>query len=126
MSNNYYTPEIEEFHVGFEYEILQENDKWEKESILHKPEIVTLPYMKIELIRVKHLDLEDIESLGFKKHKSIPDYFRYEDFVLRIERERKISIYIYDEYTVDKLIFIGLIKNKSELKKLIVQLGIKT
>lgn len=73
MDNKYYTPDIEDFHVGFEYEEYY-NDIWNKEIItidsyggnisggfFHD----TLMELKDNNIRVKYLTKEDIESLGF-------------------------------------------------------------
>ena len=87
MKDKYYTPEIEEFHVGFEFEyeywdILRGvNYDWHEEvyyqmSQTKEPKkgghtlwsIDSLSNaIKEESIRVKHLDKEDIESLGFKE-----------------------------------------------------------
>ena len=75
----YYTPEIEEFHFGFEFEEDFKNPNWNK---LSKPAIDVWEYIKLKLdtshsisriigkikinkVRVKYLDKEDIESLGF-------------------------------------------------------------
>ena len=97
MEKKYYTPSIEEFHVGFEYEINQ-NNKWIKKEFnpVKKDDSITSNLFEFddvykrlksitnrwdsekkkvvvsyEEIRVKHLDREDIEScLGdeFKEH----------------------------------------------------------
>ena len=82
MKDKYYTPEIEEFHVGFEYEVNYGKDRWVKEGLHYAPQVVTLPYKNLENIRVKHLDREDIESLGFGKINDIhggihPSYDRF-------------------------------------------------
>src|SRR5690606_29619740 len=86
----YYTPEIEEFYVGFEYERFipksnsTEEECWEKLSM-------SINYLSLEEldneiiekeIRVKYLDKEDIESFGFKHEggkliKNYKDYFIY-------------------------------------------------
>ena len=72
------------------------------------------------------MDKEDIESLGWKLHKEIPHYYKSpcNNFVIRIKFKDLLRVYMYDEYTIDKLIFEGTIKNKSELIKLLKQLGI--
>ena len=71
----YYTPEISEFFVGFEYEYrFFTHSEWES-SIFESEvgEIECNPFDNIEYllqeknIRVKYLDSEDIESLGFEK-----------------------------------------------------------
>lgn len=66
MENKYYTPTIEEFHIGFEYEWLDEEGNWNKENT--PTEITPDGYDEQEYgLRVKYLNKEDIESLGFKK-----------------------------------------------------------
>lgn len=139
-SSKYYTPTIDEFYVGFEYETsyLQDYNVWKKE-ILEKNEIEYFfsSYIKdaspIEF-RVKYLDKKDIESLGFKEVSKkwfsinpsgklgywvevILDYRWYSD-----NNEIRISGRRGNE--MEKL-FIGGIKNKSELKKLLKQLNIE-
>ncbi len=69
MENKYYTPCIDEFHVGFEYEFKHSeyaDMEWKK---------YTTPQFNLELedwvfgtptqFRVKYLDRKDIEDLGF-------------------------------------------------------------
>ncbi len=152
MIEKYYTPTLEEFHVEFEYEIFQkgtpydskilttfpveENDTWLKskypdpflgyniEKILgiHKP-------------RVKYLDKEDIESLGlkFKKEEYLvtDEYYRLVFKFSEIPYEldyypNRNRIYIGNTETYEDHVtkFDGTIKNKSELVKLLKQLGI--
>ena len=65
----YYKPSIEEFHVGFEYEEkLQTKDKWIKRTL---EDVDDFKRMEVNTAdshrRVKYLDREDIESLGFIK-----------------------------------------------------------
>lgn len=75
MENNlYYTPTIEEFHVGFEYEVMiPEKSIWSKEVFfLNDSHINLVKWVTIQdeftihKIRVKTLDQSDIESLGWK------------------------------------------------------------
>jgi len=134
MENKYYTPEIEEFYVGFEYEQEDINEggsslSWYKHKIengldidqLEKNEEHGLSY------RVKHLDREDIEECGaeFQFIESL-------DFLPPIVSEhfqlgvitiifKDNNICIHKNYG---LLFQGTIKNKSELKILMKQLGI--
>lgn len=137
-NNKYYTPTIEEFHVGFEYEI-DYGDEWVSETqfdgFLHNK--------KLENIRVKYLDKEDIESLGFESIgsgwynlKVVPGSLGYFLYV-RLQRwgeKTYIKAYRQDPATTDfdkceycdkeDLVSGAIIKNKSELKKLMKQLGI--
>ena len=124
MENKYYVPNITEFHVGFEYQIEDLGDdgksKVWRDQIFEGEE--TRTYFIEELsrkeIRVKYLDKEDIESLGFK-HYSLSTY-NYKEYSLeRIGVDNKLSISHYGN-----CIFLGYIKNKSELKKLLKQLKI--
>lgn len=134
MKGKYYTPRIEEFHVGFQYESLDSgNNTWN--SVLLTDKIMLqnlvfplqnkqqgfLSYINDELnknnIRVKYLDKEDIESFGFIQ--TIKDQYYKDDFELLIDDDLFIQI-IKD----DSFMFQGTIKNKSELKKLLIQLGI--
>ena len=127
MEDKYYTPQIEEFYVGFEFEragITSDIDilNWHKDIFETTTCLETINNYK-GLQRVKYLDQEDIESLGGLKHLTIDNYWKIDGFVLRLKNQI-LTIYIFDEYTVDKLIFQGVVKNKSELKKLMQQLKI--
>jgi len=164
QENKYYTPSLEEFHVGFEYEIYETitngiepdlkkykkysdeyfeevhtNDKYwlhrkwiskvvSKETVYWFPQYIFeqqyTPNNIKNIIRVKHLTKEDIESLGFK-----PDYDRA--WGKRICFENDYCALTYQEennilqvVTREDYIYKGLIKNKSELQKLMKQLNI--
>ena len=150
MENKYYTPTIEEFHVGFEIEVLVEDVGWIKVPYMKnyllgkgKPDIINVHNnLKEGVIRVKYLDQEDIESLGFndfkhaasdwyKLEKRVPDGFASSGYwncfrLCHFADENKIKIMAY-EYSFNEketTLFQGTIKNKSELKKLMFQLGI--
>ena len=88
----YYTPELEEFHVGFEYYItthpvsMEEFSPYVKAEFDHNTferefdidtdssgEIIKIGVPSC--IKVKYLDREDIESLGFKQGKLPYQYF---------------------------------------------------
>jgi hypothetical protein len=74
----YYTPEIKEFYVGFEYEVedLHDNlvDKmWRKEECYDVP-VFLREWIQQGEVRVKYLDREDIESLGFEVPQGGLDY----------------------------------------------------
>jgi hypothetical protein len=80
--DKYYTPGIEEFHVGFEYQFaceatiagVSQPDFW-VESIVESPSGLIDIMERAEVIkdcyRVKYLDKEDIESLGWVCSKSM-------------------------------------------------------
>ena len=144
MKNKYYTPEIEEFHVGFECEWQSKvrNETWNKQVC--DGDLVSIAYDSIEHqdedepfeeeFRVKFLDTEDILDLGFKYTNNDLDLLKVtKESTIRIrlrlfEDAPHLSIYHTDElYNKEQAlrIFSGEIKNKTELKKLLKQLGIK-
>ena len=82
MENKYYTPTIDEFYVGFEYEYNRFNvdlykqdtenleflptNTWVKKTVGSNFILCySAEYLKQNLLRVKYLDKTDIESLGF-------------------------------------------------------------
>lgn len=101
MESKYYTPDISEFHVGFEYEVFDSKYEYKVEKlsetklkVLSDPITTTgwfkeayeidsflyvedssdiksnIPsYIENDKVRVKYLDREDIESLGFIESK---------------------------------------------------------
>jgi len=158
----YYTPSIEEFHVGFEFEALNDADWYWTESTTGWKAVTLNIYNNLspfgfinlegaiqkEWIRVKFLDKEDLESLGWKP-EHIPHYSAENEFIygfciyvdekvsyslhaLPEVRENVLVIYkstIYNEHSGNRKqnnIFVGTIKNKSELKRLMGWLRIKT
>ncbi len=140
MENKYYTPEIEEFHVGFEFEM---DDTWGgwmpltlTEELLKNPSVSlgsgndrTNYYLRT---RVKYLDREDIKELGFELYKTHPGTTTHEfqskdaRYLITFDPEfgKSWNITISDENTPEFIFFHGFLKNKSELKKLMKQLGI--
>ena len=163
--NKYYTPDIEEFHVGFEFEhniatitpaifdfskegaVTRLDDKaediWDKKvwsaednmtwfNVKHfcdKPMEWSVP----DIIRVKYLDTNDIESLGFKKSglgsdkttlkmfsgegKELKGYWITHHFA---NQETEI---VDTRLEFHLMKFSGKIKNKSELKRILKQIG---
>ncbi len=148
--SKYYTPTIEEFHVGFEYEVFKPSEdnperKWKKITFYYgevdrtynqTTMIINYPGLsKQPLVRVKHLDREDIESLGGVKIKDVhngkhPSYDcfsferpKYEWFVVMFNYTDNWCTIHMENHTED-IRFYGAIKNKSELKRILKQLGI--
>jgi len=139
----YYTPEIEEFHVGFEYEVQANDDSTEFEKLTiekNKRDFEFLNRYALNNIdydvRVKYLDKEDIESLGFVETSNnwftidAPGKLGYWTQVVidfrwmhRTEPYKDISI-LGKRGEENDVIFRGIIKNKSELKRLLKQLNI--
>jgi len=148
MENKYYTPSIKEFHVGFEFEFSdyvsspKEPSEWHKGNFgSNTAHIFDQESWEYHLedqinkghIRVKYLDKEDVESLGFKyeKHytfkKYIDNKYNKTKTLIRIEYDWNnhsnvlIEFYNQNNFT-NGMSFI--IKNKSELRILLKQLGI--
>jgi hypothetical protein len=165
----YYTPTIEEFHVGFEYERCYEIsstngekywliENWDNEECL--PKLVDQGYWEKKVFdttdsvdiniphdyfinyennkqffRVKYLDKEDIESLGWKnvEDRGMSENYGY-SFIKPIQYlsggnvDYKLRYWFTNHRvrieTLSSTIFDGTIKNKSELKVLLKQLGI--
>lgn len=146
--NKYYTPELEEFHVGFEYEALVDyyKQEFEKFTIDDTDSLrsicSTWDRGEVEYWRVKYLDREDIESLGWDHDyntEPIPNREELpvsEGYLFDKQNETGELWILYHfsdnivwiEYIKDcggqGYLFKGTIKNKSELKKLLKQLGI--
>ena len=142
MENKYYLPKIEELHIGFECEIdqseINKNFKWCEYVIGTDYETITIARAVSEVnkngIRVKYLDRQDIESFGFicagiGEYQKLDD--NTDDFIIvdtnfiddlnvRICYEKSTGENVSTEYTM----FDGAIKNKSEFKKLLIQLNI--
>ena len=131
----YYTPSIEEFYVGFEYEakcpITKEWTEFEVDLSFG-----SLWFASANDTRVKHLDRDCIESLEWLyTGKSVANWYKlrgefeignwtaYEAIMIHDPSCNWVKIHVLDRGDeVD--IFQGTIKNKSELKKLLKQLGI--
>lgn len=135
MENKYYTPEIEEFYIGFEYCV----DQFPNSNLPCLNRWLSLTNYSINLegvakgihegrIRVKYLDLEDVSSLGIERQGEV--------CILKVTETQRYEFYISDKtlyihYTQDDgdmkwghYAFVGTVKNKSEFKKLLQMLGI--
>ena len=132
MENKYYIPKIEEFHVGFEYEeFYSRNWKIKTLDITNIKEgsqggndfEEVIDYIENKQIRVKYLDGQDLEDLGFTTYDdSTYDRGQYQIDFDRLQRKegQGVGIVIYND--VPEIVFSGYIKNKSELKRLLEQL----
>jgi hypothetical protein len=135
VKSKYYVPDIKEFRVGFEFEkyddrpaTYKEDDykptNWHKFKYdLKSIRLSQLPtHLYEKTIRVKYLDEQDINSFGFtpaitmNSAQAVWDKGKY-----RLHfKDGRITIHEYMGMTL----FTGTIKNKSELKVLLTQLGI--
>ncbi|MDA3854641.1 MAG: hypothetical protein PF569_00170 [Candidatus Woesearchaeota archaeon] len=146
----YYTPEIEEFYIGFEfeYEIYDPEvmdglggNRYIKD-IYNKDSFMYLDYELCELdlsrVRVKYLDKEEIESLGFVsilpewsdpatftfyKQSELEEFQNLKECKLKIIGITFIGTDFIDTLEIIRdgnVIFYGSVKNKSELKNKIM------
>jgi hypothetical protein len=122
----YYTPTIEEFHVGFEFYYNDNNKTFYRNFV--KPDIFCRPdllkkYIANNSYKVKYLDREDIESLGFTTEDNGECYNMNLGFTL-------VGLYPWNndnEYKIvieTTTVFFGKIKNISELKRILKQVGL--
>jgi hypothetical protein len=131
-NGKYYTPSIEEFHVGFEFLAKDLHDNLVDETL--RPEKmdenrslrIISDWLKNDEIRVKHLDQEDIESFGWF-HDENECYYdgNWGDIALyHSDGERKVRIVAYPHSPIkSSILFNGTIRNKSELKRVLTQIG---
>lgn len=137
MENKYYQPDISEFHIGFEYEVFDwggwKKQTYNQNSFLQVYQDGEYEFESIEpnYIRVKYLDREDIESLGFEYYDYIPqgdgDYRWWDGYTkneYHIAHSNQWAIYNVTIRKNNSTLFEGKIKNKSELIKLLKQLSI--
>jgi len=149
--SKYYKPSIEEFHVGFEFETLETdrdgsgNKSWNKWKLGNQPTFLKHIFDKyygpneVEgSVRVKKLDREDIESLGWAFDKtSIGEtqlkFFKDNLCLYYRENEHQVGIFTldpskcgyYSKYNVDPCrINTVTIMNKSELKRILLQINV--
>lgn len=129
QKDKYYIPSLEEWHVGFEYEVKcidmtnGEKSCWSRIKAL-VPEDFTIFKRDILLCRnrVKYLDAEDIESFGFKPDPSGERYFELGGYQLYVNIHPIHNITIYNEAAT--IIFQGTVKNANELKKVLQMIGV--
>ena len=146
MVDKYYTPTIEEFHIGFEF---YEDINGEKFKQVFGEMFTELRQIENGLsngsLYVKYLDKEDIESLGWESGMHVNIWSDDDDivegwsiavnntdtYVLFYSPENNtVGIYlqrVYNEVTgnwTSHIMFSGIIQNKSELKKLMKMINI--
>jgi hypothetical protein len=153
IDGKYYTPEISEFFVGFEYEELEfvyTDRGWytKKEMNWVTKSYKCADYLEMyylqekvkrgiyrDVIRCKYLDSQDIVDLGFtditpKRYAEELDYkeaklFKLDEYTFLFYnlKTHKMVIDNGESYGDRNTYFQGYIKNKSELQKLLKQLN---
>jgi hypothetical protein len=137
METKYYTPERNEFHEGFIFEANYKKEGWQKEIFgIGERSISSVPQLLYQFldgaplegnIRVKLLDREDIESLGWGKPTE--GHFGYLIYTIKtyeLQFFHGTPTFIEIDNSDEKFErFIGNVKNKSELQKIMQMLNIK-
>ena len=138
-NNKYYTPSTEELRVGLEYETLREMkggtmvpkeehiERWSKE-IMDKWNLANILTSWPHIIRIKYLDAQDIEELGWEEDtlRSVPGTrrcFNKEHYTLVLFSNHKVIIRNM-EYMINPIVFQGTILNKSELIFILKRVGV--
>lgn len=100
--NKYYTPKLEEFHIGFKYEFqyIDHND-WIKDSLeynlLYDHDLDSVfEETKNGRLRVKYLDQEDIEELGWK-------IFPHNILINKLSGNESLNFYFNTQYVGHRL-----------------------
>lgn len=138
VDTKYYTPSLEEFHIGFEYEFKLYKDgitEWEPTTLnvcaVLTDFVADNPFaQRPSDFRVKYLDKEDIESLGFKQEGE--NYFvrrENELFGIWLNADHTINIHEstngYEEKGYVPVVVSKIsCKNKSKLKQLLKHVGV--
>ena len=138
MSDNYYIPDISEFHVGFTYEA-------HRKAVCPKHELEWIPIefgrwnsqmdsdvlkdmLTNKLIRVRLLSISDIEEIEFVDHFNNNEFIKIckNNFKYILRFEIAIGCIIIHRIDIDRLscVFAGKIKNKTELGKVLKMLNI--
>lgn len=141
----YYTPALEEFHVGFEIELYNaDGGCWGKYIVTEGDRPIDFVNdIESDCCRVKYLDKQDIESLEWKILTTFKSPFTgRQGYTFGISNSRgfnegadyklitldnhvyQIHIIHYSHYEYKQETMAFSIRNKSELKKLMLHLHI--
>ena len=140
MENKYYTPDLEDLFVGYEYEVLNTEDVWESKKLQFSFGWLELPENFNKDIRTQYLTKEQIENEGFvgifiKFRNTTKENFilgfskKFENFILcihldtkhdilKIIKETRILIDELEEINED-IVFKGTVKSINEFRKVI-------
>ena len=154
MENKYYTPDLSEFHIGFEFETTyvlmttgaqRKSGEWAKTKLKSYDTRWFFDSYQADAapteFRVKFLDREDIESLGFKMIE--PEKSNYggklfsctkecwlgsnspTEYRLHLGQHSKVLLTSseHTSYGVNEQEMQLTIKNASELKRVLKQIG---
>lgn len=136
MESKYYTPTIEQFYVGFEY---QEQDiapvEWVESKFTQYHQLEDIAkYIEKKEVRVKYLDYQDVISEGWEQTSKMtqPQFFTKDKYRLVLYNENFIRIFNSQSNVKmclnkdnEEQLFCGTIRNKSELRMVMKLIGIK-
>ena len=116
----YYTPQIEEFHVGFMYQlVINPNLSIRRIATLATmPEIDASLKLTPETIRVQYLNHGDVQAEGWIGESY--DVYRIKDFRLELNDDN-CDVCISGK---SGILFNGTIKNRSKLKQVMEMVGV--
>jgi hypothetical protein len=140
MDHLYYTPTIHDFYVGFEYECKLNNGEWD--SIIFQPNEFSFAdkfkeenyFINGQNVRVKYLDIEDVESFDFKLIEEEEEFLLFESYKTFLgagtgddrklvisynTRSEKIWVWWKENRGTEVTIHEGFCKNKSDFRKLL-------
>ena len=134
MEKGYYTPEKKEFHLGFIYHE-KVGDKLEAFCVDTFNDIPTEQCFDSDIIRVKYLNCNDMERLGFANWKTGNEHANFNECSKSVNERQYLCLRSYDDgdikiFTMCKENinrqwdhFYGKIKNISELRTILCQIG---
>jgi hypothetical protein len=128
METKYYTPNIREFHVGFEYQWRNKdgfpNNEWQHGEIKDLVQITDI-HNSIYELRIKFLDEVDIEGVGWKRKviSGNSGFWYNGDITIQYSMTtHRMYITQADEDKNNLVLFLGTIRNKSEFMRIMEQL----
>lgn len=133
LERSYYKPDIEEFHVGFEYEKWNTKSQEFESCVIEKIFQINNADILLQAVgmrgvgwqvRVKHLDIQDVIDLGLELVGEVDDNgeasFRCPNNPGWWLTLNGTKVWIED---ADGVVFYGHVKSKSELEQVLKQVG---
>ena len=124
MENKYFTPDIEDIRVGYEYESLQKqedgSEKWVPQKIVRRYDLEGdwEGWLHYGIVRTPYLTKEQIEGEGWTKEKSYfiknNIYLFFEDKFLEIDSGNPFSWEAIDS----EILFKGKCKDINTFRKI--------
>jgi len=97
MESKYYTPELKEFCLGLEYNFQSVEGNWILNVITESDLHVISDRAKFNPTRIKYLDREDIEELGWKSNLILVDTGEQDElldgFDKQINKDSLLTLY---------------------------------